>query len=51
MSLFLHNDEKNNFFILQAIMQEALEMDEIKFTSFSVWERRENPSEHWNDKS
>ena len=32
-------------------MQDALEMDEIKFTSFSVWERRENPSEHWNDKS
>ncbi|PFX18137.1 UPF0545 protein C22orf39 homolog [Stylophora pistillata] len=32
----------------KAIMQEALEMDEIKFTSSSVWERREKPSEHWN---
>ncbi|KAK2574494.1 hypothetical protein P5673_000670, partial [Acropora cervicornis] len=32
------------------IMLEALNTQEIKFTSASVWEKRENPGEHWNGK-
>ena len=31
-------------------MSEAMKMDEIKFTSSSVWEKRENPCEYWNGK-
>lgn len=30
-------------------MLEVMKMDEIKFTSFSVWEKRENPGKYWND--
>ena len=29
-------------------MLEVMKMDEIKFTSSSVWEKRENPSKYWN---
>ncbi|CAH3148921.1 unnamed protein product [Porites evermanni] len=29
-------------------MIEVLRMNEIKFTSSSVWEKRENPREYWN---
>lgn len=31
-------------------MLEALKTQEIKFTSASVWEKRENPGEYWNGK-
>lgn len=29
-------------------MLEVMKMDEIKFTSSSVWEKRENPRKYWN---
>lgn len=31
------------------LMLEVMKMDEIKFTSSSVWEKRENPGKYWND--
>lgn len=35
---------------LQELMLKVMKMDEIKFTSSSVWEKRENPDEYWNGK-
>lgn len=35
---------------LQELMLKVMKMDEIKFTSSSVWEKRENPGEYWNGK-
>ena len=29
-------------------MLEVMKMDEIKFTSSSVWEKREDPGKYWN---
>ena len=37
-----------HLFVLQDFMIEVLRMNEIKFTSSSVWEKRENPREYWN---
>lgn len=35
---------------LQKLILEVMKMDEIKFTSSSVWEKRENPGKYWNGK-
>ena len=31
-------------------MLESLKTQQIKFTSASVWRKRENPGEYWNGK-
>ena len=38
------------FFVSQDLMLKAMKTKEIKFTSSSVWEKRENPHEYWNGK-
>jgi len=38
------------YVLFQDFIVEVLKMNEIKFTSSSVWEKRENPREYWNSK-
>ena len=38
------------YVLFQDFLMEVLKMSEIKFTSSSVWEKRENPREYWNGK-
>ena len=44
------NDCVCAYVLFQDFMVEVLKMSEIKFTSSSVWEKRENPREYWNGK-